>query len=224
MLAAARIGEDPADLYERYVNPQWVRLLDVLRMNVKYERCIGAKLFTSDQQIILDFNSGYCVHNVGHNHPRVVAALKDELDKAGPAMLQNHVVDLAGELAARLCELAGGRLSKVYFGSSGSEGIEAVIKFARAHTGRPGILYAAGGFHGLTCGALLLMSEPFWTEGFGPLLPNTESTPFGEIEELDRKLATRSFAAFVLEPIQAEGGVILPPPGYLSEGPGALSP
>jgi ornithine--oxo-acid transaminase len=132
-------------------------------------------------------------------------------------MLQNHVVDLAGELAARLCDLAGGRLSKVYFGSSGSEGIEAVIKFARAHTGRSGILYAAGGFHGLTCGALSLMSEPFWTEGFGQLLPDTESITFGEIEGLDRRLATRSFAAFVLEPIQAEGGVLLPPPDYLAQ-------
>jgi ornithine--oxo-acid transaminase len=217
MLAAARTGGETANLYERYVNPQWVRLLDVLRMNVKYERCFGAELYTADEKAILDFNSGYCVLNVGHNHPRVVAALKDELDKAGPAMLQNHVVDLAGELAARLCELAGGRLSKVYFGNSGSEGIEAVIKFARAHTRRAGILYAAGGFHGLTCGALSLMSEPFWTGGFGPLLPNTESIQFGEIEALDRKLAARSFAAFVLEPLQAEGGVIIPSPDYLAQ-------
>jgi ornithine--oxo-acid transaminase len=217
MLAAARSGDDTTNLYERYVNPQWVRLLDVLRMNVKYGRCFGVELYTSDGKVILDFNSGYCVHNVGHNHPGVVAALKDELDKAGPAMLQNHVVDIAGELAARLCDLAGGRLSKVYFGSSGSEGIEAVIKFARAHTGRRGVLSAAGGFHGLTCGALSLMSEPFWTEGFGPLLPNTETIPFGEIETLDRKLQTRSFAAFVLEPIQAESGVIMPPPDYLAQ-------
>ena len=217
MPAAARMGEDTPNLYERYVNPQWVRLLDVLRMNVKYERCFGAELYRSDGRVILDFNSGYCVHNIGHNHPRVVAALKDELDKSGPAMLQNHVVDLAGELAARLCEFAGSRLSKVYFGNSGSEGIEAVIKFARAHTARPGILYAAGGFHGLTCGALSLMSVPFWTEGFGSRLPDTESVPFGEIEELDRKLATRLFAAFVLEPIQAEGGVLIPPPDYLAQ-------
>src|ERR1700693_4209998 len=103
MLQPVRVDDSRASLYERYVNPQWVRLLDVLQMNVEYTRCTGAELHTADGRGILDFNSGYCVHNIGHNHPRVVAALKNELDKSGPAMLQSHVVDLAGELAARLC-------------------------------------------------------------------------------------------------------------------------
>jgi ornithine--oxo-acid transaminase len=216
MIPATRNNENAENLYERYVNPQWARLLDVLQMNVSYGRCSGAELHTADGRVILDFNSGYCVHNVGHNHPRVVAAIKDELDKSGPAMLQSHVADLAGELAGRLCELAGGRLSKVSFGSSGSEGVEAAIKFARAHTGRSGVLCASGGFHGLTCGALSLMSNPFWKEGFGALLPNTEFVPYGDTEELERKLATKAFAAFVLEPVQGEGGVLVPTQGYLS--------
>src|SRR6202166_3904321 len=211
MLHAIRIQDNAETLYERYVNPQWVRLLDILQMNVSYVRCSGAELHAADGRVILDFNSGYCVHNVGHNHPRVVAALKDELDKSGPAMLQSHVADLAGELAWRLCKLAGGRLSKVFFGSSGSEGVEAAIKFARAHTQRSGILCASGGFHGLTCGALSLMSNAFWKEGFGSLLPNTEFIPYGNIKELERKLATKTFAAFVLEPVQGEGGVLVPP-------------
>jgi ornithine--oxo-acid transaminase len=216
MLEAARVTDRGANLYQDHVNPQWVRLLDVLRMNVAYTRCSGTELLTADGRVILDFNSGYCVHNVGHNHPRLIAALKAELDKSGPAMLQSHVSDLAGELAARLCGIAGGRLAKAFFASSGSEGVEAAIKFARAHTGRPGILCAAGGFHGLTCGALSLMSNPFWSDGFGSLLPNTEFVPYGDLEELDRKLATRAFAAFVVEPIQGEGGVLLPPTDYLS--------
>src|SRR5271170_4597069 len=173
-MSQLRNADASPPLFEKYVNPQWVRLLDVLGLNVHYATCIGSELFTSDGRTILDFNSGYCVHNVGHNHPYVVAAIKEELDKSGPAMLQSHVADLAGQLAARLCGLAGGRLTKVYFGSSGSEGIEAAIKFARAHTGRAGILCASGGFHGLTCGALSLMSSAFWKEGFGSLLPNTE--------------------------------------------------
>src|SRR6202140_1491833 len=140
MIPATRNNENAENPYEHYVNPQWVRLLDVLQMNVEYVRCSGAELHLADGRVVLDFNSGYCVHNVGHNHPRVVAALKEELDKAGPAMLQNHVAELAGRLAERLCALAGGRLSKAFFASSGSEGIEAAIKFARAHTRRPGIL------------------------------------------------------------------------------------
>jgi ornithine--oxo-acid transaminase len=215
MFQATRSDEGTEGLYERYVNPQWVKLLDALQMNVSYVRCSGAELHTADGRLILDFNSGYCVHNVGHNHPRVIAALKDELGKCGPAMLQSHVPDLAGKLAARLCELAGGSLTKVFFGSSGSEGIEAAIKFARAHTRRSGILCASGGFHGLTCGALSLMSNPFWRNGFGSLLPDTEFTPYGDLVELERKLATKAFAAFILEPIQGEGGVLVPSREYL---------
>ena len=204
------------EIYERRVNPQWVRLLDVLQMNVTYTRCSGTELVTSDNRRILDFISGYCVHNIGHNHPRLIAALKDELDRAGPAMLQSHVSDLAGELAEKLCARAGGRLTKAFFASSGSEGIETVIKFARAHTGRSGLLYAADGFHGLTCGALSLMSNEFWKGGFGPFLPDTEAVPFGDIEALERKLAARPIAAFILEPIQGEAGIRLPPPDYLA--------
>ena len=189
MLEAKRVA-DHETLYEKYVNPQWSRLLDVLQMNVEYTRCVGAELHTAEGRRILDFISGYCVHNVGHNHPKVIAALKQELDRNGPAMLQSHVSDLAGELAARLRESAGGRLTKAFFDSSGSEGIETVLKFARAHTRRSAILYAAGGFHGLTCGALSLMTNPFWREGFRPMLPNTEAVPFGDFDELARKLAT----------------------------------
>src|SRR5580692_5439865 len=147
------------DAYADYVNPQWVKLLNLLEMNVSYERCVGTELFTADGRRILDFLSGYCVHNVGHNHPAVVAALRDELETCGPAMIQSHVAELAGELGERLCRKAGGRVAKVFFASSGSEGVEAAIKFARAHTGRSGLLSAQHAFHGLTCGALSLMSE-----------------------------------------------------------------
>src|SRR5450755_2172189 len=118
--------------YREYVNPQWVALLNLLGMNVEYERCLGCELFTKDGRRILDFLSGYCVHNAGHNHPYIVQALKDELDRCGPAMLQSHVPELAGELAQQLCTLAGGGLKKAFFCSSGSEGVEAAIKFARA--------------------------------------------------------------------------------------------
>ena len=216
MLPAMTIDDSGESLYARYVNPQWVRLLDALQMNVSYTRCSGAELHTADGRVILDFNSAYCVHNIGHNHPRIIAALKDELDKAGPAMLQSHVAALAGKLGARLCSLAGGRLAKVFFGSSGSEGIEAAIKFARAHTGRSGILCASGGFHGLTCGALSLMTNDLWRKGFGRLLPDTEFIPYGDTKELEQKLASKSFAAFIVEPIQSEGGVLVPSMEYLS--------
>jgi ornithine--oxo-acid transaminase len=204
-------------LYADYVNPQWVRLLDVLQMNVPYVGCKGAELFRADGQRVLDFLSGYCVHNTGHNHPYIVSALKEELDRSGPVMLQSHAPELAGKLASRLCECAGGRLMKAHFTSSGSEGVEAAIKFARAHTGRRGLLFAEGAFHGLTCGALSLMGNRFWREGFGPLLPEAEEIPFGDISNLEAELATKQCAAFIVETIQGEGGIRIPDAQYLQQ-------
>jgi len=202
-------------VYAEHVNPQWVRLLDLLQMNVSYERCAGAELFPVGGGKVLDFLSGYCVYNAGHNHHSIVAALKEELDRCGPSMLQSHVPHLAGQLAERLARLAGGRLSRVFFTSSGSEGVETAIKFARAHTRRDGLLHAHGAFHGLTCGALSLMSDAYWKDGFGQLLPGTQGVPFEDIEALQAALATRRFAAFFVEPVQSEGGVRVPDASYL---------
>ena len=203
--------------YADYVNPEWVRLLDLLGMNVRYRRCAGTELFAEDGRVFLDFLSGYCVHNTGHNHPDIIAALKHELDLSGPAMLQSHVPDIAGQLAYELTQRTGHRFTKTFFCSSGSEGVETVIKFARARTRRNGIVYARGAFHGLTCGALSLMGSPFWREGFGPMLPHTFEVPFNDAAALAQVLSKERIGAVVLEPVQGEAGMVLPDPGYLAE-------
>jgi ornithine--oxo-acid transaminase len=217
-ISEERVSSTPGvdSAYVRFVNPEWVRLLGLLGMNVKYRRCLGTELFTEDGRVLLDFLSGYCVHNTGHNHPYIVQALIDELSAAGPAMLQSHVAYSAGTLAERLTSLVGGNLTKVHFCSSGSEGIETVIKFARVFTGRTGFVYAKGAFHGLTCGALSLMGDPFWKDGFGPMLPETHEVPFGDAQALETILGTRKIAALVLEPLQGEAGIIPAPAGYLA--------
>ncbi len=203
--------------YAAHVNPVWVKLLDTLGMNVQYTHCFGSELHTRDGRVILDCLSGYCVHNVGHNHPHVVASIMQELSSQSPAMLQSNIVEEAGSLASVLCAHAGGQVSKVFFCSSGSEGVEAAIKFARTFTGRTDLVYATGAFHGLTCGALSLMGSDFWRESFGPMLSGTHEVPFGNIPALEKVLATKKIAAVFLEPIQAEAGIILPPAGYLAE-------
>jgi 4-aminobutyrate aminotransferase-like enzyme len=82
-----------SERYARRVNPEWVRLLNLLEMNVRYQRCLGAELFTSDGRRIVDFLSGYCVHAPGQNHPHAVRALERELERCGPAMIQTHVAN-----------------------------------------------------------------------------------------------------------------------------------
>lgn len=208
---------DTATEYSESVNPQWARLLSLLGMDVEYLRCTGATLETRDGRRVLDCLSGYCVYNTGHNHPAIVAALQQELDRCGPTMLQSHIPELAGELAGRLCRLAGGNLQKVFFCSSGSEGVESAIKFARARTGRAGMLSCQGSFHGLTTGALSLMGECFWKANFGPLLPDVAQVPFNDLLALEKQLATRKYAAFFVEPVQGEGGIRLPEDGYLQQ-------
>jgi ornithine--oxo-acid transaminase len=214
-IAAASSSDEDRRSYAQHVNPIWVKLLDALRMNVQYTHCSGADLYTEDGRSILDCLSGYCVHNVGHNHPHVVSQLIAELQSQSTAMIQSNVVEKAGALAQILCRQAGGKVSKVFFCSSGSEGIEAVIKFARAHTGRTDLIYAAGAFHGLTCGALSLMGSAFWRESFGPMLGGTHDVPFGDLPAVEKLLAAGKIAAVILEPIQAEAGIILPPEDYL---------
>src|SRR5580700_6575308 len=112
--ATIALGEGPksdsTSNYRDYGNPQWVSLLNLLGMNVEYERCLGCELFTKDGRRILDFLSGYCVHNAGHNHPYIIQALKEEMEKLGSRDVEGQCAEIAGELARRLCELAGGDL------------------------------------------------------------------------------------------------------------------
>ncbi len=91
------------------------------------------------------------------------------------------------------------------------------MKFARARTGRSGFLYAGGAFHGLTMGALSLMGDDFWGQGFGPLLADCHAVPFGDLSSLKSKLESQRYAALVPEPLQGEAGICVPPPEYLKQ-------
>ncbi|HZN37358.1 MAG TPA: aspartate aminotransferase family protein [Planctomycetota bacterium] len=202
-------------LYADFVNPQWVRLLEALELDRRFVKAQGAELVTDDGEVYLDLLGGYGVYNVGHNHPDVARALVDEITSLRPSMLQSHIPALAGQLAQRLVRLAGGRIGKACFMNSGSEGVETAVKFARTFTRRDRVLAAEGGFHGLTLGALSLMSNEWWRRGFGALVPGVGIVPFGDLHALERELKTQQYAAFVVEPIQGESGVQLPPEGYL---------
>jgi ornithine--oxo-acid transaminase len=122
---------------------------------------------------------------------------------------------LAGVLAERLLKYTP-YLEKVFFANSGTESVEAAIKFARSATGRPGIVYCSHAFHGLTYGPLSLNGDEIFRKGFGPLLPDCAEVEFNDLAGLERALASRQVAAFFVEPIQGKG-VNLPDDNYLRD-------
>src|SRR5262249_56233580 len=149
----------------------------------------------------------------GRNHGGLGDALKRGLDSELPNLVQMDVPTLAGILAERLLAHVP-YLDKAFFTNSGAEAVEAALKFARAATGRPGIVYCDHAFHGLTYGALSLNGDEIFRAGFGPLLPDCTEIPFNDLVALERALASRRAAAFVVEPIQGKR-VVIPDDGHL---------
>ena len=147
---AARRGEG-YELSTRLLNPQLTRTLHAIGFDKVYERAEGPYLYDRDGNRYADFLAGFGVFGVGHNHPVVRKALHDMLDSELADLVQFDAPLLAGVLAERLLALAPG-MDRVYFGNSGTESVEAALKFARYATGRKRILYCDHAFHGLTTG------------------------------------------------------------------------
>ena len=204
---------DRFSLHKQRLNEQMVRVLRTIGYDVGFCKGRGQYLYDRADRRYLDLLSGFGVFALGRNHPTIRAALKSALDADLPNLVQMDVSTLAGILADRLLDLVP-HLDKVFFANSGAESVEAAIKFARAATGRAGIAYCSHAFHGLTYGALSLNGDDTFRRGFEPLLPDCVCVPFNDLAALDRALANRQMAAFVVEPIQGKG-VILPDDDYL---------
>ena len=214
-LLEERAGQN-FSLHEQFLNAQMVRVLKTIGFDRHYVRASGPYLYDDRGDQYLDLLSGYGVFAVGRNHPDVVRALREVMEAELPGLIQMDVSLLSGILAERFLATVPGRLGKVLFANSGSEAVEAAIKFARYATGRPGIVHCDHAFHGLTLGALSLNGEDIFRDGFGPLLPNTHAIPFDDLEALERVLSRHEIAAFIVEPIQGHG-VNVPGDDYLRE-------
>lgn len=201
--------------YARHVNPSFVKLLGVFGYGRVFTRALDAYLFDHEGRRYLDFLSSFGASNLGHNHPRLVDRMKRFLDQQAPNLLHVGPSPWEAELAQALAALLPDPLEVCLFASSGSEAVEAAMKLARAATGRPGFAYCRGGFHGTNPGALSLMGDERLRAPFAPLLGDCTPIAFGDLEALEAALARRDVAAFVVEPVQCEGGVVLPPGGYL---------
>jgi acetylornithine/succinyldiaminopimelate/putrescine aminotransferase len=210
-LIKERTGE-AHQLQAQMLNPQLPRMLHTIGFDRTYVRAEGAYMYDDQGNEYLDFLSGFGVFGLGRNHPTVRAALHQVLDAQLADLVQFDSPLLAGLLAEKLLARAP-HLGRVYFGNSGTEAVEAALKFARYATGRGRILYCDHAFHGLTTGSLSVNGEDEFRRGFDPLLPDT-MIPFGDLEALERELARGGVAALLIEPIQGKG-VYVPPPGFL---------
>ncbi len=206
-----QLAEETYDNYKRFVNPPLARVMKLSGCPVEV-RANGCTVWDQNGKAYLDFAGGYGVFTLGHRHPRVVDAVRAQLELmalSGKTMFNV----LLGRAARRLAELAPGDLQISFWCNSGTEAIEGAIKLARAATGRAKIVGTVDAYHGKTLGALSVSGRESFQTPFRPLLADSVAIPYGEIPPLADAL--RDAAAFVVEPVQGEGGVNVPPEGYL---------
>ncbi|MFI1468032.1 acetylornithine transaminase [Streptomyces wuyuanensis] len=171
----------------------------------------GARVWDADGTEYLDFVGGIAVNALGHAHPAVVEAVTRQIGTLGHVS-NLYVAEPPVALAERLLQLSG-RPGRVFFCNSGAEANEAAFKIGRL-TGRPHMVATQGGFHGRTMGALALTGQPAKQQPFLPLPGEVTHVPYGDAEAL-RAAVTEDTALVVVEPVQGENGVVVPPPGYL---------
>ena len=174
----------------------------------------GAHLWDAEGRRYLDFGANYGVGNVGHCHPRVVEAIREQ---AGKLLFvpQTYYNDQRALFLERLLGTAPQGMTRAFLCNSGTEAVEAALKFSRGVTKRSGIVATKRAFHGRTLGALSTTWKPEYREPFMPLLPDVSFATFGDEESLKQAVSAQKPGAILLEPIQGEGGVQVPPPGYL---------
>src|ERR1700686_2882531 len=192
-LVATRMGEN-YELHTQHLNPTLVEVLRITGFDKVYVRAEGAYLYDGTGHEYLDFLSGYGVFNMGRNHPTIKKAIQDTLDLDLPNMVQLDCSLLSGLLAEALLKKVPSHLDAVFFCNSGTEAVEGAIKFARAATGRAGLLSLHGSFHGLTHGSLSVMGDEHFREGFGPLLENCARVKMGDLAALRDHLARKDVA------------------------------
>jgi len=177
-----------------------------------YTRAEGAFLYDADGHEYLDMLAGFGVFALGRHHPVIRQAMHAVLDAGLADLTQFDAPPLAGPLAEALLTHVP-HLDRVYFSNSGTEAVEAALKFARYATGRKRIVYCDHAFHGLTAGSLSVNGAADFRSGFGPLLPDNPIA-LGDLAALERELRRGDVAGFIVEPVQGKG-VAVSPPGFL---------
>lgn len=201
--------------YEEYVNPAVAKLFRFMGLNSVEARAHGSYIYDEDGKEYIDCLGGYGVFALGHTHPKVIAAVKAQLDKmplSSKILFNRQLADLSEKLA----QITPGDLKYSFVVNSGTEAVEAMIKVAKLATGKNQFICMGNAFHGKTLGALSATGRELFRKPFQPLVEGFAHVPFGDIAAL-AEIIDDSYAGVILEPIQGEGGIILPPPGYLKK-------
>lgn len=183
-------------------------------LGLEIQRAEGVFLYTPQGKRYIDLVSGVSVSNIGHSNPEVVSAVCEQAAKHMHLMVYGEIVQQPQvEHATLLAANLPGNLDVVYYVNSGSEANEAAVKLAKRKTGRREIISCINSYHGSTHGALSLMGSEKFKNSFRPLLPDIRHIRFNSFDDLN--LITERTAAFIIEPVQGEGGVRIPDEGYL---------
>ncbi|MCL6104833.1 MAG: aspartate aminotransferase family protein [Actinobacteria bacterium] len=207
--------QDALNAYARYVNPQKVRVLKAAGLDIIESRREGAWVWDVDGRKFLDCFTSAGSFNIGRRNPKVVKAMHDAVDRLDHGNFLLCSKEKAN-LASKLAEISPGDLCCVMFGTGGGEAVDFALKLARGATGRSKILSTVNGYHGHTGFALSAAGRDAYRLPFEPLMPLFERVEFGDINAVSSAI-DESTAAVLVEPIQGEGGVRVPPDGYLRE-------
>jgi len=217
MTSPIEISED-MNLFESYgrlINPAYPSFLNKLGLNKVAVKAQGATITDSDGKTYIDCVGGYGLFNLGHNNPDIIESLTDQL-KEQQLLTKPLISEVQVRLAECIEKITPGDLSCSFVLNSGSEAIDCAIKLVRLHKGGKTIITAQKSFHGHTFGALTASGIPSFKRAFQPLLPGFINVPFGDIEALKQSI-TADTGAILIEPIQHEAGIHLPPDGYLKK-------
>jgi putrescine aminotransferase len=213
MSSKEQIISQTIDKYEQYINPAMAKLFRFMGLSTIEWEAEGAVIKDIDGKEYIDCLGGYGVFSLGHRHPKVIEAVKRQLDfmpLSSKVLFDKPMADLAELLA----EITPGDLQYSFFVNSGTEAVEGSLKLARVHTGRSKFVATTNSFHGKTLGALSATGRDMFREPFQPLLAGFQHVDFGDIDALSQAV-DRETAAVIVEPIQGEGGIIVPPDSYL---------
>lgn len=199
--------------YAQHVNPGLAKLMAFAGFGVEM-RGEGCTIIDHDGREFLDCLGGYGVFALGHRHPKVIEAVKRQLDLM-PLSGKAFFNQTQANLAERLAGIAPGGLEFTFFSNSGTEAVEAALKFARVTTGRTKIVSTEGGYHGKTMGALSATGRQKYREPFEPLISGITFVPYGDTGAALGAIDDQT-SCVIVETIQGEGGVLVPPAGYLT--------